>query len=45
MNLFFTCENETNANSISDMKTNQSKRERSINVTSSDSIVTKNQAK
>ena len=36
----FTCENETKANNISDIKTNQSERERSIDVTPSDNIVT-----
>ena len=36
----FTCENETKANNISDMKINQSERERSINVTPNGNIVT-----
>ena len=40
----FTCENETKANNISDIKTNQSERERSINVTPNDNIVTNSQA-
>ena len=40
----FTSENETKANNISDMKSNQSERERSINVTSNDNIVTNSQA-
>ena len=35
----FTCENETKANNISGMKTNQSERERSIDVTSNGNIV------
>ena len=38
----FTCENK--ANNITDMKTNQSERERSIDVTSNDNIVTNSQA-
>ena len=33
----FTCENETKANNISDMITNQSERKKSIDLTSSDS--------
>ena len=40
----FTCENETKANNISDMKTNQIKRERNITVTPNDNIVTNSQA-
>ena len=40
----FTCENETKANNISDMKTNQIKRERNIIVTPNDNIVTNSQA-
>ena len=40
----FTCENETKANNITDMKTNQSERERSINVTPNDNIVANSQA-
>ena len=36
----FTCENEAKANNIADIKTNQSERERSIDVTPSDNIVT-----
>ena len=40
----FTCENETKANNISGMKTNQSERKRSIDVTSSDNTVTNSQA-
>ena len=40
----FTCESKTKANDISDMKTNQSERERSIDVTSNDNIVTNSQA-
>ena len=36
----FTCENETKADNISDMKTNQSGGERSIDVTSNGNIVT-----
>ena len=40
----FTCENETKANNISDMKTNQSETERSINATPNDDIVTNSQA-
>ena len=40
----FTCKNETKANNISDMKANQSERERSIDVTPTDNIVTNNQA-
>ena len=39
-----TCENETKANNISVMKTNRSERERSINVTLNDNIVTNSQA-
>ena len=40
----FTCENETKANNISDMKFNQSERKRSIDVTSNDNTVTNSQA-
>ena len=40
----FTCENETKTNNISDMKTNQNERERTINVTPNDNIVTNSQA-
>ena len=40
----FTCENETKANNILDMKTNQSERGRSINVTPNENIVTNSQA-
>ena len=40
----FTCENETKANNISDMKTNQSEREREAPVTLNDNIVTNSQA-
>ena len=40
----FTCENETKANNITDMKTNQSERERSINVTPNGNIVANSQA-
>ena len=40
----FACESETKANNISDMKTNQSERERSIDGTSNDNIVTNSQA-
>ena len=40
----FTCENETKANNITDMKTNQSERGRSINVTPNENIVTNSQA-
>ena len=40
----FTCENETKANNISDIKTNQIKRERNITVTPNDNIVTNSQA-
>ena len=40
----FTCENETSTNNISDIKTDQSKREKSIDVTSSnDNTETNNQ--
>ena len=39
----FTCENETKTNNISGMKTNQNERERSINVTPNDNIVTNSQ--
>ena len=39
----FTCENETKANNIIDMKTNQSEKERSINVTPNDNVVTNSQ--
>ena len=39
----FTCENETNANNITDMKTNQSEKERSINVPPNDNVVTNSQ--
>ena len=39
-----TCENETKANDISDIKTNQSKRNRSIDVIFNDNIVTNSQA-
>ena len=38
--LIFTCENETKANNISDMITNQSERNRSVDLTSNDSIIT-----
>ena len=40
----FTCENEKKANNISDMKTYESERERSINVTPNDNKVTNSQA-
>ena len=40
----FTCENETKANNISGIKTNQSERKRSIDVTSSDNTVANSQA-
>ena len=40
----FTCENETKANNISDMITNQSERKRSIDLTSNDSTVTNSEA-
>ena len=40
----FTCESKTKANDISDMKTNQSERERSIDVTSNDNIVVNSEA-
>ena len=39
----FTCENEIKANNITDMKPNQSERERSISVTPNDNIVTNSQ--
>ena len=39
-----TCENETKANDISDIKTNQSERNRSIDVIFSDNTVTNSQA-
>ena len=39
----FTCENETKANNISDMKFNQSERKRSIDVTSNDNTATNSQ--
>ena len=42
--LIFTCENETKANNVSGIKSNQSERERSIDVTSNDNIVTNSQA-
>ena len=40
----FNSENETKASNISDKKSNQSERERSINVTSNDNIVTNSPA-
>ena len=40
----FSWENETKANDISDMKSNQSERKRSIDVTSNDNTVTNSQA-
>ena len=40
----FTCENETKANNITYMKTNQSERGRSINVTPNENIATNSQA-
>ena len=40
----FTCENETKANNISDMITNQSERKRSIDLTSNNSTVTNSEA-
>ena len=40
----FTCENETKANNITDMKINQSEIGRSINVTPNDNIVANSQA-
>ena len=40
----FTCENETKANNISDMITNQSERKRSIDLTSNGSTVTNGEA-
>ena len=40
----FTCKNKTKANNISDMKTNQRDRKRSIDVTSNESTVTNSQA-
>ena len=40
----FTFENETKANNISDMKTNQSERETITDVTPNDNIVTNSQA-
>ena len=40
----FTCENETKANNISDMITNQSERKRSTDLTSNDSTVTNSEA-
>ena len=40
----FICENETKANNISNMKTNQSERKRSFDVTSNDNTVTNRQA-
>ena len=40
----FTCENETKANDIADIKANQSEKNRSIDVTFKDNIVTNSQA-
>ena len=40
----FTSGNETKANNVLNMKTNQSERERSTGVTSNDNIVTNSQA-
>ena len=40
----FNCENETKANNISDMTTNQSERKRSTDLTSNDSTVTNSEA-
>ena len=40
----FTCENETKANNISDMKINQSERERITDATPSENVVTNSQA-
>ena len=40
----FTCENETKVNNVSDIKTNQSERKRSIGVTSNGNTVTNSQA-
>ena len=38
--LIFTCQNETQANNISDMITNQSERNKSVDLTSNNSIIT-----
>ena len=38
--LIFTCQNETKANNISDMITNQSERNKSVDLTSNNSIIT-----
>ena len=40
----FTCENETKANNISDMITNQSERKRRIDLPSNDSTITNSKA-
>ena len=40
----FICENETKANNISDMITNQTERKKSIDLTSNDSTITNSEA-